>query len=121
MPYSSPHYCYEAGCNQLVKTPRCDKHTVVRTKIADPFYKSMIWTTIRTRKLMQQPTCEYRCDDNILCGRTATDVDHIVSRRNGGTNEPHNLQSLCHAHHARLTAMFDGGFGNKTRVRSEQR
>jgi hypothetical protein len=37
-----------------------------------------------------------------LCGTTATEgasleVDHIVPVSRGGTNDPHNLQTLCHA------------------------
>jgi hypothetical protein len=37
-----------------------------------------------------------------LCGATATEgisleVDHIVPVSRGGTNDPHNLQTLCHA------------------------
>lgn len=44
----------------------------------------------------------------VLClaeGRTtlATDVDHIVPRREGGSDEASNLQSLCHSHHSQKT------------------
>lgn len=33
----------------------------------------------------------------------ATDVDHIVTKRNGGTDDQFNLRSLCHACHSRRT------------------
>lgn len=44
----------------------------------------------------------------VLClaeGRTtvATDVDHIVPRRQGGSDEESNLQPLCHSHHSQKT------------------
>lgn len=44
----------------------------------------------------------------VLClaeGRTtlATDVDHIVPRRQGGSDEASNLQPLCHSHHSQKT------------------
>jgi hypothetical protein len=32
------------------------------------------------------------------CGKRAVKVDHIVSRRNGGTSAMHNLRSLCADH-----------------------
>lgn len=35
---------------------------------------------------------------------TATDVDHITPKVQGGTDEAENLQSLCHACHSRKTA-----------------
>ncbi|MBZ5639086.1 MAG: HNH endonuclease [Acidobacteriia bacterium] len=37
------------------------------------------------------------------CGGHATDVDHIVPKRAGGTDDPKNLQALCHACHSAKT------------------
>jgi hypothetical protein len=45
-------------------------------------------------------------------GQPATDVDHILPRRAGGSDEHGNLQSLAHGHHSRKTALRDGGFGH---------
>lgn len=39
----------------------------------------------------------------------ATDVDHIISRAKGGTDERSNLQPLCHACHSEKTNREDGG------------
>ncbi|MFL5328387.1 MAG: HNH endonuclease [Gemmataceae bacterium] len=43
----------------------------------------------------------------------AKHVDHIKSRRKGGTNDHSNLRSLCHSCHSRKTCKHDGGFGHK--------
>jgi 5-methylcytosine-specific restriction protein A len=34
----------------------------------------------------------------------ATDVHHIVAKRDGGLDEIENLEPLCHACHSRITA-----------------
>jgi 5-methylcytosine-specific restriction protein A len=33
----------------------------------------------------------------------AIDVDHIIPKREGGTDHPANLQSLCHSCHSKKT------------------
>lgn len=46
----------------------------------------------------------YRCvwvEDGVRCPQPAREVDHI--NRLGG-DDPSNLRSLCHAHHAKHTA-----------------
>lgn len=63
------------------------------------------WRAIRAAFLKTHPRCP--------CGAPATEVDHIVSLRNGGTNAAANLQALCKPCHARKTATIDGGFGHK--------
>jgi len=37
------------------------------------------------------------------CGARATDVHHVVAKRNGGMDTHDNLRSLCHACHSRRT------------------
>jgi len=41
----------------------------------------------------------------------ATEVDHIVPLRAGGTNDAENLQALCKSCHSRKTAIEDGRWG----------
>jgi len=62
------------------------------------------WRRIRAAFLAANPWC-------VLCGAAATDVDHVVPRRRGGTDDWSNLRSLCHPCHSRKTVLHDGGFG----------
>jgi 5-methylcytosine-specific restriction protein A len=59
------------------------------------------WRRIRERFLRDHPGC-------VQCAaidryQQATDVDHIIPRRQGGTDDPSNLQALCHEHHSAKT------------------
>ena len=39
-----------------------------------------------------------------VCGRPASEVDHIVPKSRGGTDDEDNLQTICTACHAQKTA-----------------
>jgi len=64
------------------------------------------WQRLRLLILARDPVCRYPG-----CGQLSTDVDHIVSKAKGGSDEENNLQGLCHEHHSLKTAQKDGGFG----------
>jgi 5-methylcytosine-specific restriction endonuclease McrA len=69
------------------------------------FYQSPYWKHIRKEHLNMNPICT-------LCEQqgntvTATEVDHIIQRRAGGSDYPDNLQSLCRYHH-RLKTSSEG-------------
>jgi len=64
------------------------------------------WQRLRLLILARDPVCRHPG-----CGQLSTDVDHIVPRSKGGTDEENNLQGLCHEHHSLKTAQEDGGFG----------
>lgn len=66
------------------------------------------WRRIRAAKLARDPWCEdpYRLHDGLVLAR---EVDHIIPRARGGTNEDENLQSLCRTCHQRKTNTEDGG------------
>ena len=66
------------------------------------------WRKLRAEVLAAQPWCGE-------CGAVATDVDHIVPRRRGGTDAFSNLRPLCHGCHSRKTVTQDGGFGMRVR------
>lgn len=53
------------------------------------------WAAIRQKVLRDSGGVCARCGDDGAC-----EVDHIVSRRRGGTNEYTNLQALCRVCHA---------------------
>jgi 5-methylcytosine-specific restriction endonuclease McrA len=56
------------------------------------------WQRIRAAHLAIEPDCR-------SCGEPATDVDHIVRKRDGGSDDDDNLRSLCHACHSRRTSL----------------
>lgn len=65
------------------------------------------WRRVRAAVLAERPVCEE-------CNRVAAvDVDHVVSLRKGGTNDPSNLRALCHSCHSRKTVERDQGFGHR--------
>lgn len=39
------------------------------------------------------------------------DVDHVISRNKGGTNDPSNLRVVHHSEHSRKTAKSDNRWG----------
>lgn len=56
------------------------------------------WRAIRDAVLRNHPVCEE-------CRRTTSSlVHHIVDRRDGGTDNPENLQALCWRCHSQKTA-----------------
>lgn len=58
------------------------------------------WQKLRLMILRGEPLCR-------RCGEAASQVDHIVPLRKGGTNAQENLQSLCHSCHSRKTITED--------------
>jgi 5-methylcytosine-specific restriction endonuclease McrA len=69
----------------------------------DPWLQSREWREFRARVLRLNPVCSVAG-----CGDLATDVDHVVSRANGGALlDPRNCQVFCHAHHSQKTARND--------------
>jgi 5-methylcytosine-specific restriction protein A len=55
------------------------------------------WRKIRERILERDGhTCR-------LCGQPANQVDHVVPKHKGGTDDESNLVSLCTFHHAKKT------------------
>ena len=112
MPHKAGRNCTTLGCAGIVQAGRCSvcgptgrgaqrEYDQRRGSAAARGYDRR-WQKIRLMHLRANPLC-------VMClaeGRTtlATDVDHIVPRRQGGTDAPSNLQSLCHSHHSQKTA-----------------
>lgn len=112
---SSP--CREWSCPNLVKSRSqkgfCDDHASKRSgwsRRADRTGSTTVrgygyaWQKLRKRILHRD---KYLCVACKAKGRIteATDVDHIVCKAQGGTDDELNLQSLCSLCHKEKTAM----------------
>lgn len=112
--------CNWPGCGEIVELPAryCEKHKKLkeeekkqrgnrwRGSAASRGYDYR-WQKFRKSFLMRHPVCA-------MCGRLATDVDHIVPLAIAPTRkyDESNLQALCHECHSRKTVKENGGFGN---------
>lgn len=129
MPYRPLGPCSVRGCpGRAVRRGRCETHAAeaearYRAEHPDDRPSAALrgygdrWRKIRASFLKRHRWC-------VVCQARgqrveATDVDHIVARRAGGTDDENNLMALCHRHHSQKTAMNDGGFGNKRRENLE--
>jgi 5-methylcytosine-specific restriction protein A len=76
------------------------------------------WSKVRNAYLADHPWCAHCA----IAGQRikATDVDHIKPRRDGGTDDAENLQSLCHRHHSLKTARHDGGSWHAHKLARQQ-
>ena len=116
--------CREPGCAaSAVQHSRCAPHArVQRATLWDqsarvPRSSTALgydrqWRRRRAAYLLVHPFC-------VWCGALgltvmATQVDHVVAKSLGGSDDEGNLQGLCAACHARKTAAIDGGFGNRS-------
>jgi 5-methylcytosine-specific restriction protein A len=96
------------GCGVLTSAgPRCTacqggKVERRSTEKRVGIYSTKRWRRIRRAFLLAHPVCEAR--DCPYPGEPAKDVDHIVRRRAGGSDDPSNLRALSHACHSRRTA-----------------
>lgn len=79
-------------------------------KQADPFYSTPLWERLRRQALR---AAHWRCSD-CGCGvrggkanESRPIVDHIVPRKQGGSDAMHNLRVLCLPCHNRKTAWVD--------------
>ncbi len=114
MPSAPRKPCPEPGCPRLVASGRCDKHNLQRRHYAShPRGSSSqqgygaAWRRVRAVVLQRDPICR----DEAGCNQRSTDVDHIVARKHGGSDDASNLRGLCHRHHSRKTAIIDGRWG----------
>lgn len=64
------------------------------------------WNQVRNAILQRDGhRCQHiREDTGKPCNAYATDVDHILSNKEGGSDKWSNLQALCPYHHSRKTA-----------------
>jgi 5-methylcytosine-specific restriction protein A len=73
------------------------------------------WPSIRSRILARD---QGKC---VLCGRRATDVDHIVPAYLGGTDADVNLRSLCNECHAAKSSTEGHAAMREARARARRK
>ena len=121
MPQRPPRQCHHPGCPNLVTDggSYCREHlrskwreqNIHRPSAAAQGYGAR-WRKLREQVLREEPYCR-------LCGAPASEVDHIVPRRRGGTDARSNLQPLCKSCHSsktmrELNQRRRGGRGEKS-------
>lgn len=98
MPYAPAGPCREPGCpERAVERGRCAAHRVAPWSGSTP-RSSRPWDRLRRHVLTRD---EHRC---YLCGAPADQVDHVVPRFEGGTDDPDNLAAICVPCHALKSA-----------------
>lgn len=123
MPHKPPSTCRIPGCPQLSHGGGlCDEHKAqyqqqLNARRLTPTQRGYgpSWKAIRDEIIEKHPYC---ADPYQVHGGSqvpATDVDHVIPRKEGGTDAENNLQSLCHACHSRKTAREDGRWGRRRR------
>lgn len=112
MPRRAGSTCSRPGCPGIVREGVCSacgprrkqsdaEHDARRGTSAQRGYGRR-WQRLRLMFLRANPLC-VMCQEE---GRVtaATDVDHILAKRDGGGDDWENLQALCHSCHSRKTA-----------------
>lgn len=120
--------CTEPGCPALVPSGRCPQHgpkTAPRPSTTAQGYGAR-WRAARDPFIAAHPLCQGdgagghhpRCDGRA----TVADHDPITRRELVRLGDPnpdawHHLVARSAACHGRKTALFDGGWGNRPKVR----
>jgi 5-methylcytosine-specific restriction protein A len=107
-PWAPRRPCVELGCPELVTGPvsRCPRHLQALRRRQDATRPSpsargygYAWRKLRAAILERDGnTCT-----EPGCGALATEVDHVIPKHAGGTDDPGNLRALCRYHHASRT------------------
>ena len=106
-----PSACRKPGCPGLVRNGVCSKcgplrrhdqvaHDTQRGTAAQRGYGGR-WQRVRMMFLQAHPLCAACAQQGRVTA--ATDVHHIVPKREGGSDAASNLEALCHACHSRVT------------------
>jgi 5-methylcytosine-specific restriction endonuclease McrA len=97
--------CLTPHCpGYAVKDGRCLDHQRLASSTARGYGSG--WQRLRLRILARDPYCT-----EPGCTAPSTTVDHIVSRRMGGTDDEHNLRGVCASCNARKSVYVEGALG----------
>ena len=118
--------CSSPGCNQLVTSGKCEKHSkqavqryeTTRKGGYHDWYSSTRWKAYRKRYLMEHPLCECKeCTENGWV-YAASVVDHRVPHKGDYDLfwDSDNHQAMYKPHHDKKTASEDGGYKNKREI-----
>lgn len=108
MPKMPPRPCTQARCNNMAtKSGRCDDHqheawSSNKGKSAESRGYGYQWKKLREKVLIRDGyLCQKCLASDIIT--LATDVDHIVNKKRGGSDQMSNLESLCNPCHKEKT------------------
>lgn len=111
MPHKQPRPCKYPGCPETTIDPSgyCEPHKKAVNKSYEQTRETSTqrgydrrWQKTRIFILNRDPICK-------ICNRApSTEVDHIIPRKKGGTDDPRNLQGACKPCHSTKTATEDG-------------
>lgn len=108
MPTRPSHPCRHPGCPRLTSGGYCMEHAHLTARASRTRGSATrrgygsAWQRARREALAREPRCR-------ACGARATEVDHIIPLRLGGTHDLTNLQPLCASCHRRKTARQQPG------------
>ena len=124
MPTRPKSLCRKPGCVQAISSPGfCEKHIKnsdgwSQTNRASPSARGYDWKWRKTRgRILERDSglCQLCLEQGLLI--PASEVDHIVSRANGGNDDSDNLQAICRSCHKKKTNreklnLEGGGYSN---------
>lgn len=119
MPQRAGRPCSQAGCPVIIREGSyCQEHGQQEQQRVDQARGTSTargynagWRKLRRLVLNRQPICQdpfaiHKKNGEVVVA--ASEVDHIISKRAGGSNKLSNLQALCKSCHSTKTAREDG-------------
>ena len=101
------------ACGELVEQHDYQRHRAAHVDAARPSARrrgyDRHWEKTRAEHLELEPWCRFHLSRGLHV--RATEVDHVIARRRGGTDDHANLRSLCKPCHSRQTAIEQSGWG----------